>query len=133
MGCCLPLIAGCGALGGSDDDDGSESDGGTSAATELTISVQPQGEGGPTREWTLRCEPTGGTLPGAEEACAKLTAEALEPLPPDTVCTQIYGGPQKAHVRGRIDGTPVDARFSRTNGCEIHRWDSVRFLFPFSI
>jgi Subtilisin inhibitor-like len=133
MGCCLALIAGCGQFGGSDDDDESGSGAGTSAATELTISVQPQGAGGPAREWTLRCDPAGGTLPRAQEACSQLTAEALEPLAPGTVCTQIYGGPQKARVRGRIDGSPVDARFSRTNGCEIHRWDTLRFLFPVRI
>jgi hypothetical protein len=57
----------------------------------------------------------------------------LRPLPPDTICTQIYGGPQTARVHGRLRGRPVDARFSRTNGCEIHRWDGVRFLLPVKI
>jgi hypothetical protein len=63
----------------------------------------------------------------------RLTRQALEPLPADSICTQIYGGPQKARVRGRLDGRPVDARFSRVNGCEIHRWDQLRFLFPVRI
>jgi hypothetical protein len=49
------------------------------------------------------------------------------------VCTQIYGGPQTARVRGRVDGREVDGRFARNNGCEIHRWDGVRFLFPVRI
>ena len=35
---------------------------------------------------------------------------------------------------GLDDPVPVQyARFSRTNGCEIHRWDGVRFLFPVRI
>jgi Subtilisin inhibitor-like len=132
MGCCLALMTGCGGLGGSSDSDsgsGSSSD----AATELTIAVQPNGSSGPTRTWTLRCDPPGGSLPGARAACARLKPDALRPLPPDTICTQIYGGPQTARVRGRIDGRAVDARFSRSNGCEIHRWDSVRFLLPVKI
>lgn len=132
MGCCLALMTGCGALGGSSDSDSdsdSGSDSGSSATTELTIAVQPNGSSGPTRTWTLRCDPPGGSLPGARAACARLKPEALRPLPPDTICTQIYGGPQTARVRGRVDGRPVDTRFSRANGCEIHRWDQLRFLF----
>jgi hypothetical protein len=118
-------MTGCGPLAGS-------SDSASSAATELTITVQPSASG-PTRTWTLRCDPVGGSLPQASRACERLTAEALRPLPPDTICTQIYGGPQKAHVRGSFRGRPVDSRFSRTNGCEIHRWDQLRYLFPVRI
>jgi Subtilisin inhibitor-like len=136
IGCCLALITGCGGLGGSSDSDsgsGSDTGSGSTAGTELTITVQPQGSGGPTRTWTLSCDPPGGTLPGAQAACTRLSPAVLRPLPQDTICTQIYGGPQTARVRGRVDGRPVDTRFSRTNGCEIHRWDSARFLLPVKI
>ena len=51
-------------------------------------------------------------------------------MPKDVACTEIYGGPQEADVRGTFRGRPVDAHFSRTNGCEIERWDTVQFLFP---
>jgi hypothetical protein len=119
----------CAPLAGSDSESGSSS----AAATELTIAVQPSGSSGPTRTWTLRCDPPGGSLPRARTACARLSPEALRPLPPGTICTQIYGGPQTARVRGRVDGRAVDVRFSRTNGCEIHRWDGVRFLLPVRI
>jgi hypothetical protein len=105
------------------------SSGGDQASTDLTITVWPQGDGGPSHEWTLQCDPVGGTLPAADEACAKLTADMLEPLPPDTICTQIYGGPQTAHVQGTFEGREVDVRFGRSNGCEIHRWDVASFLF----
>lgn len=107
----------------------SGSDSASASSTTLTITVQPQGSGGPARTWTLRCDPPGGNLPRARAACARLRPAALRPLPPDTICTQIYGGPQTARVRGRVDGRPVDTRFSRANGCEIHRWDQLRFLF----
>lgn len=122
-------MAACGPSGSSDSGSGSA----PASATELTVTVQPQGDAGPARTWTLRCDPPGGNHPRVRTACTRLTAAALRPLPPDTICTQIYGGPQTARVRGRIDGRPVDARFGRSNGCEIHRWDSVGFLFPVKI
>jgi hypothetical protein len=127
---CVALITACGALGGTDDSDsGSGSGSGSaSARTELTISAWPRGTGGPMRSWTLTCEPAGGSLPRAAAACRRLTPASLRPLPRGTICTQIYGGPQVARVRGRLAGKPVDARFNRTNGCEIHRWNQVRFL-----
>ena len=35
---------------------------------------------------------------------------------------QIYGGPQKAVVKGTIGGERIWSSFSRRNGCEIARW-----------
>jgi hypothetical protein len=124
-------MSGCGQLGGGDDSGSSETT--SNARTDLTITVWPQGTGGASRTWTLRCDPVGGSLPNAERACERLTGAALKPLPAGTICTQIYGGPQAARVRGRFDGRPVDVRFNRTNGCEISRWNGATFLFPVRI
>ena len=98
--------------------------------TELEISVTPGGEA-PTKIWTLRC-PDGGTLPDAAEACEQLSKmdDPFAPVPRNTACTQVYGGPQEADVRGVYRGRPVNAHFDRGNGCEIERWDKVAFLFP---
>ena len=76
------------------------------AGTELTITVWLQGRDGASEEVTLTCDPPGGTHPRPEEACLALEADpsALEPLPPDSVCTQIYGGPEEAEVVGTLDG-----------------------------
>jgi hypothetical protein len=123
-------MSACGPLDGSSDSGSGTSP--TAASTELVITVWPQGQG-QTRKWTLTCDPAGGSLPAARAACSRLSRAALRPLPRDTICTQIYGGPQRARVTGRLDGEPIDARFSRSNGCEIHRWDSVRYLFPVRI
>ena len=49
-------------------------------------------------------------------------------MPPETACTEIYGGPAVARVRGELLGERVDARFELTNGCEIKRWDRNRAL-----
>jgi hypothetical protein len=42
----------------------------------------------------------------------------------------VYGGPAVAEVEGLIGGRAVKAQFERRDGCEIHRWDGLRFLFP---
>jgi hypothetical protein len=103
------------------------------AATSLHITVWPSGEGHPPkRTYTLRCAPLGGTLPHRSTACRRLAAlkAPFAPTPKGVVCTAIYGGPQEALVTGRFRGRLVHARFNRRNGCEIERWQRVRFLFP---
>jgi hypothetical protein len=98
-------------------------------STELEISLSAGG-GTVTRLWTLRCPP-GGTLPNPAEACRRLAKldHPFAPVPKSAACTQVYGGPQLAEVGGIFKGRPVNAHFSRANGCEIARWNRVRFLF----
>ena len=47
---------------------------------------------------------------------------------PDRVCTQVYGGPKKARVDGRIGDRIVHRRFDRTDGCAIADWDRMGSL-----
>jgi hypothetical protein len=106
---------------------------GGSPSAELTVTVWPDGRSHGAQTWTLRCDPVGGTLPRRTAACRRLSAFPTNPLastPPATVCTQIYGGPQEALVRGMFRGRRVWTRFARRNGCEIARWHRVAFLFP---
>jgi hypothetical protein len=142
----LALLAGCATTS---DPGGSPTGGGTPAPTtaspepstspepgptsdaevpaELTIVLDETGSG-VTRTMTLTCAPTGGDHPDAAAACATLAAvgvEAFNPPPKDEMCTEQWGGPQVATVEGTVDGESVRARFSRTNGCEISRWDAV--------
>ena len=98
--------------------------------------------------------PTGGPAPGPELAALEITVDGksttvacdtpsespecevvdavdpavFEPTPPDTACTQQYGGPEKATVSGTLRGEQVDASFSRENGCEIARWQDAQAL-----
>jgi subtilisin inhibitor-like len=92
----------------------------------LTVTVWPNGTGDAVHA-TLQCDPPGGDHPGAEAACAAVrkNATALQPVRADMACTQQYGGPERARVRGIVDGTDISAELSRANGCEIARWDSL--------
>jgi hypothetical protein len=99
--------------------------------TALTIEISPGKGEGPTKLWTLIC-PDRGSLPNRQNACKRLDAieDPFAPVPKNVACTQIYGGPQVAYVRGRFHDRRIATRFSRGDGCEIDRWNRVRFLFP---
>jgi len=129
----LAVAAGCGADAGSGDA-GAEEPPAQAGGTQLEITVWPEGEGqGASQSYTLSCDPPGGDHPDPEAACAALAelgAEAFAPVPADVACTQQYGGPQQAIVRGTVDGEPVDARLAYTDGCEIARWNAVAAVVP---
>jgi Subtilisin inhibitor-like len=100
---------------------------------ELAIAFKPSA-GEPEVHYTLVCvdgaPDAESNHPTADAACSALKENAalLSPSPKraDQVCTEQYGGPQEAAVTGVVDGVPVDAAFTRTNGCEISAWDAVK-------
>lgn len=99
--------------------------------TELVV-VGTDGSGARVR-WRLTCEPPGGDHPDPEAACRVLAEAGDRALPPvrkDRVCTQVYGGPETATVSGTWRGQPVVSSFSRTDGCQIARWDALAALLP---
>jgi hypothetical protein len=102
-------------------------------AVQADLTVVVDDGTGASSTWTLTCDgaEVGGTLPTAAEACATLAEvgpAAFEEPPADRMCTEIYGGPQTAAVTGTLAGAPVEAALSRTNGCEIGRWDELSAL-----
>ena len=118
---CL-LAAGCG---------GEESAGEPSqpAGASLAVELDP-GEGKAISSWELECSPPSGSLPDAAAVCTALSGET-DPFrgpPADAACTEIYGGPARLHVTGTFAGQPVDATFTRADGCQIERYDSVTAL-----
>ena len=40
-------------------------------------------------------------------------------------CTQIYGGDERAHVTGTLEGRRVDVTFARRDGCGIADYDAL--------
>ncbi|RJU02074.1 hypothetical protein D6T65_05530 [Arthrobacter frigidicola] len=105
----------------------------SASGTRLAVTIQESADAEPV-EYILECvegRPGPGTsLPNAEAACtvvSRLGVKFFTAIPDkNIVCTEIYGGPQTASITGTVDGKPVRARFARTNGCEISRWDAVK-------
>jgi predicted small secreted protein len=128
----LSLLAGCGTMGSGGDVTGQPPSGSGATqggTTELTIAVSAGGGRGE-RTYSLVCDPAGGDHPDPGAACRLLSElkDPFAPVPPDAMCTEIYGGPQTATVTGTLRGEPVTARFSRTDGCQIARWDKHAVL-----
>jgi len=108
---------------------------GLAATVDLQVTVWPKGkEAGHAVTWSLGCSPAVGTLPGPARACRLLQAlrDPFAPVPPDAACTQIYGGPQVALVRGTFLGRRIWTYFKRNDGCQIARWNRVMFLLQAS-
>ena len=116
----LIVLAGCG--GDDDEDPASE----PSAATELTITLDPDGPGGELPEEGLVTCPGPAAPPSVCKAIDELPEDPAAPVPPDTACTEIYGGPDVVTIEGTLDGEPIDTELTRSNGCEIERFE--RFL-----
>jgi hypothetical protein len=108
---CAALLAGC----GEDDEPAASPD---AAFVDLTVEVEPGGKSA-----TVQCD----TAADCTEVAA-VNSEAFEATPGNVACTQQYGGPETATVKGTFKGEPVDAKFSRENGCEIARWEDAKAI-----
>ena len=101
----------------------------TTATTALRVTYwEDVAEPSESITWTLRCNPARGSLPRPARACARLAvggARLFARLPRNIVCTEIYGGPQRARVVGTVNGRRIFATFARSNGCEIDRWQRI--------
>ncbi|MDF3143273.1 SSI family serine proteinase inhibitor [Streptomyces sp. T21Q-yed] len=106
-----------------------------STVTVRNVGGSAGGAGGD-RTYELSCHPAGGDHPDTEGACAALDRgtrwgkDVFAPTPQGGFCTMQYGGPATAHVTGTWAGRPVDARYDRSDGCQIARWDRLVPLLP---
>ncbi|MEJ5914284.1 SSI family serine proteinase inhibitor [Pseudokineococcus sp. 1T1Z-3] len=100
------------------------------------ITVQVDDGQGNLQTYDLVCdgEQGGGTAPNPAAACEALAAaggaRALGLSAPNQSCTQVFGGPETAVVSGTVNGEVVSADLSRSDGCEISRWDALVPLVP---
>lgn len=108
-----------------------------SSPDKLTVTVSESGNARTNGRYELECgKPASGTHPSAQAACDRLEELAREgkdpfaPVPEDQMCTQQFGGPATARVTGTWQGRRVDATFSRGNGCEISRWQTMEPVLP---
>ncbi len=79
---------------------------------ELTVDVTEAGE---PQTFTCgeECDPA---------ALAKAIAGTEDTM---RACTEIYGGPETAHVTGTLDGEAVDVTITRNNGCGIADYEAL--------
>jgi hypothetical protein len=92
----------------------------STATTDLTVRVTRAG-GGP-RELALHCRPAGR----CDERRLDRLRSALDGAADRTrVCTEIYGGPERAHVTGVLRGRAVDVVVTRSDGCGIADYDAL--------
>ena len=96
------------------------------AASSLVISVTGD-QGSAPHRWTLTCDPTGGSHPDAQGACAALAGvkHPFAPVAAGIMCPMMAGGPQTATITGTWHGQKVWARYSRANGCQTERWNKL--------
>jgi hypothetical protein len=105
------------------------------AGDHLTVTVRDAGPGAD-GTYELHCHPDRGSHPDPDGACAVLDQDTrwgrdtFAPVPEGSVCTMQYGGPATAHVTGTWAGRPVDARYDRSNGCQVSRWNRMVPLLP---
>jgi hypothetical protein len=109
--CALALVA-CG-------DDGEEE---ASAPLDATrLQVQVTGAGAEPVEMQLVCsgrcdiEQVRSAIAGAQDE--------------ERACTLQYGGPEKAHVTGTLEGDDVDVTIDRADGCGIADYDALFSAF----
>jgi hypothetical protein len=64
---------------------------------------------------------------GADGPICERVAALLPELRPveGELCTQVYGGPWRIGLAGRLDGRAVDLLLARRDGCEILRYDRL--------
>jgi outer membrane lipoprotein SlyB len=116
-------LAGCGSS-----DEGTQAAGPSGQLAKLVVTVDDDGAKGAAKPRELRVDCAKPTDSRACGAAAGVSAADLRKTAEDVACTQIYGGPEEASIKGTIRGDAVEASFSRTDGCEISRWKRVEPL-----
>jgi hypothetical protein len=109
----VAVLTGC---GGND-----EQPAGSARAATTRLSVQVTGARPDPLEVTFAC---GGGTPCKRERVDAL-ADVAAPPDPARACTEIYGGPERAHVTGTIEGRAVDVTVARSDGCGIADYEAL--------
>jgi len=94
---------------------------------DITVTTAP---GAPSKHWTLRCDPAGGSHPDPAAACAVLLkAKAPFAAPAKGImCPMIRVGTKTAVVKGTYFGRHVDTTFM-PGGCGLPLWHEIGAIF----
>jgi hypothetical protein len=111
---------------------------GAAPLVRLTVSYVPR-DGAARQVAHLRCTSSRRTAdaflrrvgPGLACRHARRIARFLASRPPSgRACTQIFGGPQRARITGRIGARRIDRRLARRDGCEVSDYNRAVPLVP---
>jgi hypothetical protein len=93
------------------------------APTAVRVSVDPDGSGPlPATAIRIRCTSSGDMAHGCR-VLRRVPLVAFAPTrPPGSVCAQVWGGPERARVVGRLRGRAIDAHFDRSDACGMEQW-----------
>ena len=102
--------------------------------TSVSVTLDPDGPDGKEKVLTEEVSCEDESDDAACQAIAEIDVDTLDPVSPNSACTEIYGGPDTASLEGTIDGEEVSVELNRGNGCEIERSDAavplLQALFP---
>jgi hypothetical protein len=115
----LPVLLAATALSACGADDEQPAEPGRPDTTQLRVEVT--GAGPAPVSAGLSC---GGAEPCDRSRLDKL-AGIVEHDSAKRACTLQYGGPERAHVTGTLEGEPVDVIVTRENGCEIADYEAL--------
>ncbi len=117
---------------GSTSSPGGTSSTGTTSAAKISLRVSFSGSAGTAPEhYTLRCEPTGGTVRDAAAACGKLMkrgASLFAPLRVQMACPMVMASAGRATVTGTYLGRHVH-ELVVDGGCDLSRWAELGQIF----
>jgi hypothetical protein len=129
----IPVLASVALIAGCGDDDSPSDVPPTDGASELRLELDVDGQDGEVAQ-VQRLECGGEAGAPACALLADLPHDPAAPVPPDTACTEIYGGPDTLRVEGTLEGETINATLTRENGCEIDRFEAwlpiLKELFP---
>jgi hypothetical protein len=105
---------------------------------EISLTIRVVSQGAPLRDATITCNEGAASGTGflADDSAARAACDLLLTNPsavrrlvegrePGLMCTQQYGGPEEATVKGTIGGQAVNAGVNRRDGCGIAEWNML--------
>ncbi len=96
-----------------------------SGDTDLSVTLDVDGSSGKEEPQTAEVSCDEDTTDDVCAAANDILAEDLDPVSPDTACTELFGGPDEATISGSLQGQDIDVTLTRANGCEIDRFDEA--------
>jgi hypothetical protein len=101
-----------------------------SPSPKVLLDIKVTGGSGGAKNWTLQCDPAGGSHPNPASACQVLlrAKNPFAPVPKGMMCPMILAGTRVATVTGVYFGQHVNTTFTQ-GGCNLPRWAKIGQIF----